>query len=221
MPNPMELVFTPISPCRAFSQTITTGPDQRRTVQITGGGSFAAQGGSATGCGVPASATAVAISMHVKSTVDGLVTAFAEGADKPPTAFSAYYSPQQRESISVVTQIGTDGKIALNARPTVATAITGDITGYYAPQIAVYMNYNGTAYSATTRILSTSKISTGYYQIDTDRNLQLCSVHVNVAGGFYYATAYPSGNSIYVSTWRIESGSAVPQDLYHNVSAHC
>ncbi|RXF72949.1 hypothetical protein [Hansschlegelia zhihuaiae] len=115
--------------------------------------------------------------------------------------------------------LGATGQISINVSQT--ATLYGDITGYFAPQIQVYMNYDGTAYAVMTRILATSKLGTGSYMIETDRNLQLCSVHVNIDGGYYYASAYPSGNNIYVQTWAITNGSPVATDLYHNVSAKC
>lgn len=44
-----------------------------------------AQGGSAVGCGVPASAKAVAITLHAQSMKTSYLTAFADGSPLPPT----------------------------------------------------------------------------------------------------------------------------------------
>ncbi|MFD1703100.1 hypothetical protein ACFSCV_08790 [Methylopila henanensis] len=218
-PNPTELVYTPITPCRAFSNAATMTATQTKSYQIAGASDFSTQGGPAVGCGIPASAKAVAINLTANGpTGTGFLRAFASDTPRPATAVLNYRSGASITGAATVA-LGATGQLSIYA--SAATKVVGDVTGYYAPQIQVYMNYDGTAYAGTTRILATSKIATGSYKIDVDRNLQLCSVHVNIDGGYYYASAYPSGSSVYVSTWSLSGGTATPVDLYHNVSVHC
>ncbi len=217
LPNPMELIYVPVTPCRAFGgQALAV--NQIKPFFISGVIDMRPQGGPAAGCGVPATASAVTINLSAGvSTAGGYLTSYATGTPRPNMA-SLNYKTNPATSGSVVA-LGTDGTISVFASG--ATRVSGDITGYFLPQIQVYMNSNGSAYAATTRIISTEKLGTGSYRIVTDRNLQLCSIHVNIDGGYYYGSGYPSGTSIYVQTWGISSGTATAIDLYHNVSAKC
>lgn len=216
-PNPMELVYVPIQPCRAFSKK--TLANVAASYQITGSGNFTTQGGPSTGCGIPDAATAVTLNVTTAAApASGLLTAYADGATRPGVATARFVS-SIAEATSATVGVGSNGRMAVYPNQTVNVA--GDITGYFAPQIQVYMNYDGTAYSATTRILATQKLGTGSYRVQVDRNVQLCSIHVNIDGGYYYASAYPSGDNIYIQTWGISSGTPTATDLYHNVSAKC
>jgi hypothetical protein len=215
-PQPMEQLFAPIAPCRVFSIPV---PAQRtRAASVTGDGDFTGQGGPAGGCGIPAAATAVSITLHAEAAATGAAYVF-PGGGVVPTSATLHYRGSQITTTGATTELGPTGRLVLYT--STAATLTGSITGYYIPQIQVYMNVDGTPYAATNRIVGTSKLGVGSYRIDTDRNLQLCSVHVNVDGGTYYSNAYPTGNSIFVSTWRIEGGVAIPTDLYHNVSVKC
>ncbi|GLK80413.1 hypothetical protein [Methylopila turkensis] len=218
-PTPSELVYTPITPCRAFSNAATMTATQTKSYQIAGAGDFTTQGGPANGCGIPASAKAVAINLTANGpTGTGFLRAFASDTPRPATAVLNYRSGESITGAATVA-LGATGQLAIYA--SAATKVVGDITGYYAPQIQVFMNYDGTAYAGTTRILATVRLAAGSYRIDVDRNLQLCSVHVNIDGGYFYGSAYPSGSSVFVSTWSINAGEPTATDLYHNVSVHC
>lgn len=219
MPAPVEQVFVPITPCRAFVTDTVIKSGKTRTFQISGSSDLSGQGGPAAGCGVPASATAIGISLTaIEPSAAGYLKAFAVGSARPAGSVVQYVSATA--TAGSIVALNSDGLISVYLNGG-SSRVAGDITGYFAPQIQVYMNYDGTAYAATSRIVATEKTSTGNYRIEVDRNLQLCSVHVNVDGGKYYATAYPSGNFIYVNTWQLSGGTPADIDLYHNVSAKC
>ncbi|QZN99747.1 hypothetical protein [Chenggangzhangella methanolivorans] len=159
MPAPMEQVFVPVTPCRLLN-TAEAGAGgaiqglQTRTFQVTGSSGFGAQGGNSAGCGVPASATSVAIVLRASNgSSSGFFTAFAAGTPNPGVIALAY--PQNTTVTgNPIVALGNGGMMSIYSKR-YAHAIA-DVVGYYAPQIQVYMNYDGTAYAATTRILAPS-----------------------------------------------------------------
>jgi hypothetical protein len=166
-----ELVYTPITPCRAFSLSTPILAGQTRTFQISGNGSFVAQGGPATGCGVPASATAVAIALHANSGKSGYLTAFAQGAPQPPTT-TMLVPANEPTTAGAIVGLGSTGMLAVYAR--YGTNVTGDITGYYAPPIMVWFNVRGEILRKTSPVIAVRKSTVGTYYVDVDRYVGNC-----------------------------------------------
>lgn len=97
--------------------------------------------------------------------------------------------------------------------------IAGDVTGYYVPQIEAYINYDGSIYSRTARILSVTHNDTGSYTVTADRNVEQCAVQVTpVEGAIATGDGY-SGNSIRVLIYAADGTTPVDADF--NLSAHC
>ncbi|MFC3693367.1 hypothetical protein [Chenggangzhangella methanolivorans] len=222
-PTPMEQVFVPVAPCRLLN-TAEAGAGgaiqglQTRTFQVTGAAGFETQGGKAGGCGVPASATSVAILLRASNASSaGFFTAFAAGTPNPGVIALAY--PQTATATgNPIVGLG-DGRMAIYSKR-YAHAIA-DVVGYYAPQIAAYMDSNGTAYRATTRIVSTQRITAGFYNIVVDRDVTDCVVQATIAGGPYLASASANGNTITVQTYTLFGGNASLTSLVFYVSAQC
>ena len=55
------------------------------------------------------------------------------------------------------------------------TDLVIDVTGYYIPPLAAFILTDGTAYSGTSRVISSTKTSQGVYEVKFDRVTDYCS----------------------------------------------
>ncbi|RXF69217.1 hypothetical protein [Hansschlegelia zhihuaiae] len=188
-PGP-ELVYTQIQPCRAFgSMQIPKG--QTRNLQITGAGNFATQGGPVSGCGIPASAEAVSISLSARSSSVGFLTAFAQGAPQPG-ANSLSFGANQTQTAGSIVAVGSTGQISINASQ--SATLYGDVTGYYAAQIRVRADGAGQVQSKTDRVLSVEKRGTGSYRVFVDRDVSECVGVASTAVSIYVPAVASAGS---------------------------
>lgn len=141
-PVPGGLGYTALStPCRAVDTrvvSVTAGdlvPDETRSFQIRGSSSLSSQGGSSSGCGVPATAQAVEVSITavVPSGANGFLRAFPSGGAVPNATFINY---------TVGRGITNTGTVPLNTAATQDLGVKNfggtihvivDVQGYFAP----------------------------------------------------------------------------------------
>jgi hypothetical protein len=199
---PPETVFTAIKPCRAFS-TAPTGKmtgDSYRTFQIAGSGSFAGQGGAPAGCGVPFSATAVAISLTgIGSPSAGYAVAFSYGAQLP----NVYTLNVQGNVANTAGTISAIAEGKMNVFVTRPMHVIGDVVGYYAPQITAEINEDGTIASSSKRVLA-ARFDGNYYHLTIDRNTTGCvAVGALVGSGNRFLTAMTYSDQVLVTTYFI------------------
>jgi len=211
-----NLVLTLLAePCRVFAQNL----NRRKKFIVTGNTGFEDQKGQPGGCGIPASASAVSLTIQSSnSSAEGVLLA---GTAEAPTLPALGFRPNATLIAQVMTPLSEDGFVGL--RPTGGTTrVVGTVNGYYTQQLAAYMNHDGTLYAASKRVTGSAKTGTGGYRIDFDRNITGCSVHVTIAGGAYYGNGYPSGASAYINTWALNADAGmVLTDLYHVASVVC
>jgi subtilisin family serine protease len=92
-PPPNGARYVPLAPCRLADTRVggggPLGVNGQRVLQVTGGGGgFAAQGGKAGGCAIPAGAVAVEAAVTVVDpSTNGFARAFAAGASAPNATF--------------------------------------------------------------------------------------------------------------------------------------
>jgi hypothetical protein len=212
-----ELIYTPITPCRAFGGIAQT-PGQTLNFQITGAADLSGQGGPTKGCGIPASAKAVSINLSASSSSTGKLTGFAKGTTRPNIT-SLNYQPNKTETAGTTVSIGSDGKISVYTSG--ASKSFGDVTGYFAPQIAVFLRGDGSVVSATTRILKTEGSGSGQYKITVDRNVESCAVQVTPRGGQSGGVAATQDNFIFTGTWTFVNGTPTWTNMAHMVVVAC
>jgi len=81
-----DLTYTPVVPCRILDTRIVGGPLQPDVARIFDGYSpnFAVQGGSGSGCGIPAGVPVLALNVYaVNPTNTGFIKVWAFGASEP------------------------------------------------------------------------------------------------------------------------------------------
>ena len=216
IPSPLGLIFTPIKPCTAFDTTkatkLTAG--QIKPFYVSGTAGFPQQGGTGGGCGVPASATAVALSLTaINATSAGFLTAF--GAKPRPEVRSVSYASNAPSTAGVTAEI-KDGRTLIYSDR--AADVIGAVTGYYEPQIWAYISIDGTTGSQSGRITASRKQDVGLYVLTIDRDVSDCFVTVSSELGPITMAAFGSGNTVLVNGYD-RTGAA--HDNYFNVFVSC
>jgi len=153
-----DLVYTPVTPCRVFDSRVSQGgpgpiaANTQRNVFVAGSvANFAAQGGTAGGCGVPVGATSAIVNfVTVLPAGPGNIRAWAVADPQPAAPLAAVMNygtvaglPALANGVAVplcdpaATSCAL-GDLRLQA-DTSATDILGDVVGYFAavtPQAA-------------------------------------------------------------------------------------
>jgi len=216
--NPMSL-YVPLKNCRAVATATAGGKipnGATRDFQITGTTGFPTQGGTAGGCGIPAYATAV--SARITSTAadaNGAFIAYPTGT--PIGQGSLYYAKGVNVTTGATLQIGTGGKVTVkNVLGPAHLAL--DVNGYYSPQIHAVLNYNGGVYTGSPRVLASTRLGTGSYRVQIDRDLNGCTPTASINGSAYFASAYVSGSYVYAGTY---APNGTPTDLYWTLDVSC
>lgn len=214
--NKMELTFRPVLPCRAFDTPDPVPKGGIRNYQIRGGGDFRGQGGPHGGCGVPAYATSVFVSLTAQNpNGDGVLKAgnayLADGG-----VVVVNYAERTRSNGAAILSLSADGKIGVST--TAKTRIAGDVTGYFAPQIHAVLAPTGGIYDGSPRVVESVRLATGSYRVQLDINPAGCTPIPTVNGNAYFASAYVSGSYVYANTY-LPGGT--PVDVYWALYVAC
>lgn len=215
MPAKREGLFFPVTPCRVIDSRIAggpIGPNSSKDYYVSDDFGFPAQGGKAGGCGVPANATAVAVSIVAfEPTVGGFFTAWPTGSTRPlastlnfvrdlntNTGATFTIRPGSGKHLSIYNQQGTSGVIV-------------DVTGYYAPQMQAQITAAGIITNGSSRVLSATRVNNGYYAVTWDTDVTRCAVQVTTFGfGTYASQPQLVGSTAYVYLWSLNA-TAIPQ----------
>ncbi|MET0313433.1 MAG: hypothetical protein ABW275_03485 [Hansschlegelia sp.] len=203
-----DLIYTPVTPCRAFDTRATTpvAANTTRSFHISGSHDFPGQGGPEHGCGVPTYATSVSMSLTAVNEADaGYLTAFPYKAARPIVT-SLYYQRNVTLANSVISAI-SEGNLSLYSSR--QTHVVGDVTGYYSPQIQAHITYNGEIASGTPRVVAVTHADVGSYFVDIDRPARECAPSAITYNLGHYASVGLSSsgtpNRLSVYTWNINS----------------
>ncbi|MGI8868595.1 MAG: hypothetical protein ACR2F6_07030 [Mycobacteriales bacterium] len=227
--NTNEDTFTPVTPCRIVD-TRPIGPilaGQVRSFHVRGATGFPGQGGHTGGCNIPDDAVAASLtitSLNASGT-GGVLRAYASGTPKPTTVFTAIDRPltlSSGGSVGLCVPAASCAGNALTVAADFASAdVLIDVTGYYRAPIYAFVFSDGTLSSHSPRVLSATKLFTGEYQVDTDRNVSTCSYQVTPYVGTVTVLAEPrSGapNSVYVQTM---TAAGALTDSYFYLTVTC
>jgi hypothetical protein len=216
-----ELVFTPVTPCRAFNTRATTPitGNQSRSFRIADSTDLSAQGGAATGCGVPASASAVALSLTaLDETAAGYLTVYASGAARP-TVVALSYAANTTLTNTVIAAVGGKEMSVFTSR---RTNVAGDVVGYYAPPIIANIAADGTLVQGTTRVLSVIKSGTGVYDVTIDRDVSSCIALAQSDNDDVIVYPAPQGRTQRIITnRRVSEAGYAQQDQAFRFLMHC
>lgn len=210
------LIYRPVLPCRAFDTPDPVPKGGIRNYQIRGGGDFRGQGGPLGGCGVPAYATSVFVSLTAQNPkADGVLKAgnayLADGG-----AVVVNYAGKTRSNGAAILSLSFDGKIGVSTSQ--KTRIAGDVTGYFAPQIHAVLNATGGVSDGSPRVVSNTRLGQGRYRVLLDFDPEGCTAIPTVNGGPYFASAYVAEGGVYANTY---DASGVPIDVYWALYVAC
>jgi hypothetical protein len=182
-----ESVYVAITPCRIVDTRLGLGPfanAQTRSFAVVGSAGFSAQGGKSDGCGIPSTATAIAASMTAQVPVHGGYMRFWPADEPEPTATLLNYVKAQNSETGGVITIDAGANPAIKVKNYGGPAgVVIDVTGYFAPQIAVSLDALGGITGGGDGILSVLHPSTGSYLVETDADVTNCLPIVNAANG--------------------------------------
>jgi hypothetical protein len=215
VPSPQAQIYVPVAPCRIVDTRsgggkLTAG--QTRNFAVSGSTGFTAQGGNATGCGIPVWATAVAFNfMALNSTTSSYLTGWAAGAARPVTSVLRFQKGQITNTSETV-QIRQNANPALSVYLGAGSAdVIVDVYGYYEPQPHLIVLADGTVWygNAThlTEIIHTT--GTGTYTLVYDRSLAGCNVLTTGNGQANVLVSGSWGGSSVTVTTELLSGSTL------------
>lgn len=221
-PSPSESVYVPISACRI----VNTGPaglpfadGTTRLFTVSGTTSLAAQGGSPTGCGIPAGVTAVAVSMQAYGgNAFGYLKSWAAPGAEPQSSVLTYQAGVQTSN-GVTLALGPSEPALTIKNRLSPTNVVIDVVGYYLPPIAGVLSPDGSLYSNTTRVLSAQRLGAGAYVVTADRDVTGCAVTATTDDTPGWVVGYTSADLVYLT--RYDGPSATPQDGYVNFDVVC
>jgi hypothetical protein len=180
-----SLEYTPVAPCRvANTRIIPAGPignNATRNFGMYGGDSFLTnQGGNQ--CNIPSYVRAVHVNVTAIAVTGGAgpgyLTVFPFGTTQPDASVMNFLAGQTvANAFTVPTGNSFFDLSVFNAFGT--THVLIDILGYYSSPFVAEVNADGTL-SRGTNGISTSKLSTGGYQVNVPRNVTDCASMVTL-----------------------------------------
>src|SRR5437667_1511117 len=143
-----DLVYTPVVPCRIVDTRLGAGgvfaPQTQRNWLAFSPGGFAAQGGSATNCGIPVRPVAVMFNPTLANTVGGpeFVTFWPSNQARPLAASVNWWGPGAQPANAQIVPLCTGGGCTadFSAYASGQTHVIIDILGYFNRPT----NYGGT-----------------------------------------------------------------------------
>ncbi|MGH3717082.1 MAG: hypothetical protein ACRDT4_27015 [Micromonosporaceae bacterium] len=188
----VESKFTPISPCRIIDTRAGGGRLGVATRSFVAAGTtgFVAQGGNASGCGIPEAATAIQMSVvAVTASTNGYLVAYPDNVATPKATFMGYTKSYNTTGSGVV-PLDTPGEFDFKITNYAASVhLVVDVQGYYIkPMWAFFDGYNGTL-ARGSRVVAAGRVSgsPGWYEITFDRDVSKCT---------YNATSYSIGHTL-------------------------
>ena len=177
-----EMVYVPVPPCRLVDTQIAGGKlaaGALRNLEARGTGSLASQGGSTTGCALPANAASISVTVvGVAPAKGGYLRSWAFSTAEPLSSFMnvskgvtlAGFTNQDLAQPSLLFDFTVrNGAGALH--------LVVDVSGYYIAPLIAQVNANGTL-ARGPRVVSAVHSATGQYRLYFDRDVSACSFQV-------------------------------------------
>jgi hypothetical protein len=228
-----ENTFIPMTPCRILDTRKGYGKlpaGVQKTIDVRGSeATFTTQGGNPGGCSIPASATAIEATVTAIDSGNGFLRAWPANIVQPNATFLNFTSSFNASNTGAITLCGGSNSLACNANQdlnlqafTTSTHLVIDVGGFYTRKMAAVIGANGTA-TRSNRVVSSTKLATGQYEVVFDRNLTSCSFQATAAvngDARSYAVVDPRAsvaNGVYVATMNL-SGDLADRAFYVEVT---
>lgn len=216
-----EAVLVPITPCRIIDTRQGGGKlevGSPRTFVVRGVlGPFAAQGGQANGCGIPAAATGIEVTITAVDAGSGFLRAWPAGATPPNATFMNYddaFNVSNTGTLKLCTLLClADQDLTLRAYGT-ATHVVADVSAYTIATAAAEVTAAGALVDGN-RVTRVDRLGLGTYQVIFDQDVTDCVYQgtVDRSAGTGWVTLdarVGNANGVYVET-RNAAGDAVDQ----------
>ena len=218
-----DLVYTPVVPCRIVDTRLTGSgafqPSTQRDWVAFSPGGFAAQGGSATNCGIPVRPVAVMFNPTLANTVGGpeFVTFWPSGQTRPLAASVNWWGPGAQPANAQIVPLCTGGGCTadFSAFSSGQTQVIIDIVGYFNRPT----NYGGT-HTITGQFATdsggqnntasgdNSAVAGGFQNTASGNNSTVSGGFQNPAGGGLYATVAGGNNNTALGAASIVAGGS-------------
>lgn len=207
---PLDTSFAVIEPCRLMDTRVAGGalaPGEARKIDVRGAGAtFAAQGGKAGGCGIPATGvTSVQVTVTaVSATGTGFLRVFPSA--EPKATFMNYdddYNTSGSGPVKICTTCSANQDLTIRNAGS-STQLVVDVTGYFSSAMTIYVMENGAVISSiSNRYGTVTHPSTGIYTVTFDRDISSCAAlpaigHLSGKSGDV-AVAQMGGNKVEVA----------------------
>ena len=154
VPKPETSTFTPIAPCRLVDTRSShiLRPGVVRSFVVTGATSLSGQGGSSSGCGIPATASAVSATLTTSSeTANGRLLA---GSTAGPLATTISYQKHVPITAPATLMLsGTAGQSNISVKASAGKIqLWVSVNGYYSSQIHLIILADGTVWYGTNHL---------------------------------------------------------------------
>lgn len=212
-----DLVFTPVTPCRIFDTRTSqggTGPIPAAGTKgfaVWGQTSFAAQGGSASNCGLIASSNTAAVAVNltvVLPATGGFITAYPSGVAVPNAATVNFNAGDVKGNFTIVKVQQAGAAPNLNVYSASLTDVVGDVVGFYSKPVATALECEVT--SRTTVPIAINDVAastaplcaTGYTETATNCSASGYEVSFARQGDGVCSARNNGGTSRDISAWR-------------------
>lgn len=208
-----DLVFTPIVPCRIVDTRVAGGVITGKTSRVFQGwaATYAAQGGSATNCGLPQSTDVAALAVNlvvVGPAAEGWIAAWPSNTTMP-LASNLNYKAGDVLANSAILKIN-QGTSEWSLHTTSTTHFVADVTGYYIKPVATALECVDT--NPTTAFINLGPLNSHYYNYVVSNNCSNgytpVSLHCIVSGAPASAAGVGLGQCVGSSPANTSSVSA-------------
>ncbi len=227
-PSPTESVFVPMTPCRLVNTQNSAGDiDAGELRSYKTNGNTSEQGGAAS-CGIPASATALELSVSaVGATGPGYLRVHPAGVATPTATFLNYGPAQNITNAGTVSVRPGANQTNLSVRVYEAdTHVVIDALGYYVSELFAAVAADGTV-SRHNGVVGVTKAVNGFRDVVFDRNVSGCAFLVSpgemgtaTSSGYKVSVARLEGNAngVQVHTY---SENGLNQDRAFYLAVDC
>ena len=224
LPAGSQLQFVAVTPCRVLDTRTAGGLLNNSQRSFKAVGNLSSQGGKSAGCGVPSYAVALSLNLvAIGQSSSSYMYAWPAGTALP-TASAINYPKTGAIANGITLPITAGGGWAYNLKTPGKAHAVADVTGYYVKPLYAVLTPTGTVYGGSSGVVSSTRVSTGRYQIEFDRNVRKCSAATSdlifantedVSADMTYATD-PTTVTIQVTN---KDGNA--EDTYFSVAMNC
>jgi hypothetical protein len=170
-----EAQFITVAPCRIIDTRVAGGMLASTARNFKAVAPYAAQGGAAAGCGIPAGITAVQVNVGAISQLSsaGYVKGWATGATEPHASLVNF--DKSGPTANMVT-VPVNGSGNFTLKTSGKAHLFVDIAGYYVKPLYVSLTPGGAVYAGiSSGVVSTTHPSTGFYTVTFNRNIRSCA----------------------------------------------